>query len=72
MVGCERQICFVSDRPGHDFRYGLDATKLRRALGWVPRETFEVVFGKQSSGILSIVLGGSQFVHTCILASGSV
>lgn len=35
------QISFVADRPGHDFRYAIDAGKLRRDLGWSPAETFE-------------------------------
>lgn len=35
------QISFVADRPGHDFRYAIDATKLERDLGWKPLETFE-------------------------------
>ena len=34
-------ITFVADRPGHDLRYAIDAGKLQRELGWVPRETFE-------------------------------
>lgn len=35
------QITFVQDRPGHDRRYAIDATKLERELGWKPAETFE-------------------------------
>ncbi|WP_460428631.1 dTDP-glucose 4,6-dehydratase [Azotobacter armeniacus] len=36
-----KQIVFVKDRPGHDRRYAIDATKLERDLGWKPAETFE-------------------------------
>ncbi|OTP66078.1 dTDP-glucose 4,6-dehydratase [Caballeronia sordidicola] len=35
------QIAFVTDRPGHDLRYAIDARKLERELGWKPAETFE-------------------------------
>jgi dTDP-glucose 4,6-dehydratase len=35
------QITFVKDRPGHDKRYAIDASKLERHLGWRPQETFE-------------------------------
>jgi dTDP-glucose 4,6-dehydratase len=34
-------ITFVKDRPGHDERYAIDASKIERELGWVPEETFE-------------------------------
>ena len=35
------QITFVTDRPGHDRRYAIDARKLEQELGWKPAETFE-------------------------------
>jgi dTDP-glucose 4,6-dehydratase len=44
---CRRQgfyqglITYVSDRPGHDLRYAIDASKIQRELGWQPQETFE-------------------------------
>jgi dTDP-glucose 4,6-dehydratase len=37
----ERLITFVGDRPGHDLRYAIDASKTERELGWRPQETFE-------------------------------
>lgn len=37
----ERLITYVKDRPGHDRRYAIDATKLERELGWRPAETFD-------------------------------
>lgn len=44
----KEQISFVTDRPGHDFRYAIDATKLENELGWKADENFE-------SGILKTV-----------------
>jgi len=35
------QISYVADRPGHDRRYAIDASKIERELGWTPQETFE-------------------------------
>ena len=37
----ESQITYVRDRPGHDRRYAIDASKLKRELGWEPAHTFE-------------------------------
>ncbi|EPM5567259.1 dTDP-glucose 4,6-dehydratase [Providencia thailandensis] len=34
-------ITYVTDRPGHDLRYAIDATKIKNELNWVPNETFE-------------------------------
>ncbi len=39
--GYESQIEFVQDRPGHDRRYAIDASKVQGELGWRPQETFE-------------------------------
>jgi dTDP-glucose 4,6-dehydratase len=43
------QITYVKDRPGHDLRYAIDATKIQKELGWNPQETFD-------SGIRKTVL----------------
>jgi len=43
------QITYVTDRPGHDMRYAIDASKIQKELGWTPQETFE-------SGIQKTVL----------------
>lgn len=37
----EKLITFVKDRPGHDLRYAIDATKINKELGWKPSVTFE-------------------------------
>ena len=37
----KEQITYVKDRPGHDRRYAIDATKIERELGWKPAETFD-------------------------------
>jgi len=37
----EKLIIFIKDRPGHDFRYALDASKINKDLGWRPSVTFE-------------------------------
>jgi len=37
----DRLITYVTDRPGHDHRYAIDASKIQRELSWTPRESFE-------------------------------
>ena len=39
--GFRSLITFVNDRPGHDQRYAIDASKIEKTLGWHPQETFE-------------------------------
>ncbi len=40
-VSYSKQIKFINDRPGHDFRYAIDASKIERELGWQAKENFE-------------------------------
>jgi dTDP-glucose 4,6-dehydratase len=42
---------YVTDRPGHDRRYAIDARKLERELGWKPAETFDTGIRKTVRGI---------------------
>jgi dTDP-glucose 4,6-dehydratase len=48
----EDQITYVKDRPGHDRRYAIDASKIKRDLGWFPSETFESSIEKTVSWYL--------------------
>ena len=41
LKGFSGLITYVQDRPGHDLRYAIDASKIERELGWTPSETFE-------------------------------
>jgi dTDP-glucose 4,6-dehydratase len=47
------QITYVADRPGHDRRYAIDSTKIRRELGWSPKENFETGIEKTVDWYLS-------------------
>ena len=49
----EQLITFVTDRPGHDFRYAIDATKINVELGWKPSVTFEEGLSKTIDWYLS-------------------
>ena len=59
------QITFITDRPGHDRRYAIDARKIERELGWKPAETFETGIRKtvqwylDNQGWVSNVQSGS-------------
>jgi dTDP-glucose 4,6-dehydratase len=46
-------ITFIKDRPGHDTRYAIDASKIKNELGWVPEETFETGLRKTVQWYLS-------------------
>ncbi|SDA99717.1 dTDP-glucose 4,6-dehydratase [Sinorhizobium sp. NFACC03] len=48
-----KQITYVADRPGHDHRYAIDATKIANELGWTPHESFESGIEKTVSWYLS-------------------
>lgn len=49
----EEQIVYVADRPGHDHRYAIDASKIRTDLGWQPTVTFEEGIAKTVNWYLS-------------------
>ena len=53
LKGFESLITYVTDRPGHDVRYAIDASKIERELGWVPQETFETGLRKTVKWYLS-------------------
>jgi len=53
------QISYVTDRPGHDRRYAIDARKLERELGWKPAETFDTGIKKT----VEWYLANSDWVH---------
>ena len=52
-ISYRQQIIFVTDRPGHDFRYAIDAGKIKQELGWAPLETFEAGLRKTVQWYLS-------------------
>jgi dTDP-glucose 4,6-dehydratase len=52
-AGFEGLITYVTDRPGHDVRYAIDASKIERELGWKPKESFETGIRKTVEWYLS-------------------
>ena len=61
----EKRIAFVKDRPGHDVRYAIDASKINRELGWSPSVTFEEGLSKtidwylENSGWMERIASGA-------------
>nr|WP_197525271.1 dTDP-glucose 4,6-dehydratase [Vibrio atlanticus] len=53
IVNYNELITFVKDRPGHDVRYAIDASKIEKELGWVPEESFETGIRKTVEWYLS-------------------
>lgn len=62
----ESLITYVKDRPGHDVRYAIDATKIAQELNWTPEETLKAAFAKPWNGTSIIRNGGNAclMVHT--------
>jgi dTDP-glucose 4,6-dehydratase len=50
----------VGDRPGHDFRYSLDSSRITKELGWKPEWAFSMHWKTQSSGTFRTRIGGSS------------
>ena len=55
----EKLITYVKDRPGHDLRYAIDASKINRELGWKPSVTFEEGLDKT----IEWYLGNEEWLH---------
>lgn len=55
-------ISFVKDRPGHDTRYAIDGSKMKRELGWVPEQTFETGLRKTVQWYLDNKLWWSRVI----------
>ena len=52
----------MTDRPGHDRRYAIDASKIERELGWRADETFETGIARPCAGTLTTALGGNHIL----------
>ena len=65
-------ITYVADRPGHDQRYAIDASKIQKDLGWVTAETSKLGLEKLLSGIWIIQSGVSTSKTVVISASAWV
>ena len=63
-------LAFVADRPGHDKRYAIDASKIKRDLGWEPRESFASGLAKTVRWYVDNRLGGSVSAPELTAANG--
>jgi dTDP-glucose 4,6-dehydratase len=68
--GRRRLITFVADRPGHDHRYAIDASKLETELGWRAQETFETGLAKTVRWYLDNRAWWEPLRKACMPASG--
>ena len=64
-------VAFVTDRPGHDQRYAIDASRLERELGWRAKETFDTGIEKTVRWYLDNANGGKRCGAASMAASGS-
>lgn len=53
-------IEFVADRPGHDYRYAIDSSKLKNSLGWRPKISFTEGLKETITGIFKMRTGGNR------------
>jgi dTDP-glucose 4,6-dehydratase len=63
-------ITYVQDRPGHDVRYAIDASKIKKHLGWSQKKILIQALKKQWSGISTILNGVKIFMM--VLTSSNV
>ena len=54
LIGKKSKISFIKDRPGHDFRYALDCTKIKKQLKWKKTTSINEGLIRQSNGIIKI------------------
>jgi dTDP-glucose 4,6-dehydratase len=61
-------ITYITDRPGHDLRYAIDASKIAHELGWTPNETFETGLQKTVQWYLNNLAWCQQIENKCLNA----